>query len=186
MFVIQILLQPSKIPVTVEPLHLLGSRAKASLCPRTSLSPRSSLILGLKFYRLALVFPLLFNGLRSQLDLGTGMHRLTRTWGFYIRFGPQAIKASCPPSSSQQGWWQSCAQSCMKGTVQAEFLRQSLGACTTNMLQTVRSCTAEHRFLLHQVNYFPAGVRLSKVFFPLDPKREAAPVNHLHLQSLGC
>lgn len=102
MFVIQILLQPSKIPVTVEPLHLLGSRAKASLCPRTSLSPRSSLILGLKFYRLALVFPLLFNGLRSQLDLGTGMHRLTRTWGFYIRLDHKPSKPAVHPAAASR------------------------------------------------------------------------------------
>lgn len=58
--------------------------------------------------------------------------------GLLYEVGPQAMEASW------QGQWQSCAQGCMRGMVQAEFLHQSSGACTTNTLQTVRSWAAEH------------------------------------------
>lgn len=100
MLVIQLPLQTSKILVTVDPPHLLGSSPKTSLFPRTSLSCKSLLILGLKFYRLTLAFPFLLSGLRSQLDLGTGKHRLMTAWICCIRWDHEPWQPAVHPAAA--------------------------------------------------------------------------------------
>lgn len=123
-FVVQILLQPSNIPVTVEPPQALRSRAKASLFLKTSLSHTIRLVWGLEFYRSALVVPFPFSGLRSQLDLWIGKQRLMRTYFYCLWLDCEPSKSSAHPAA-------------------AEFFHQSLGVCIINTLQSVRSCVAE-------------------------------------------
>lgn len=53
--------------------------------PKNITFPKSPLIWELKFYRLALVLPFTFSGLRSQIDLWRGKHRMMKTWGCCMR-----------------------------------------------------------------------------------------------------